>query len=148
MKIDSVYLCDKATVREGLLHALGLGLQVLYRDRLPAAMAVDLVVVLTGEASSLQGSHELDVTVKSADGKMTLGRARLGWDDAEAVMIDEALPSILPLVVPLGSVGVPAHGKYSINVRLDSKAARRLDFLVQPLPSDRPQKTRRSTRVD
>lgn len=35
-------LCDRATVRDGLLHILGAGVTIVYRDKVPAPLDVDV----------------------------------------------------------------------------------------------------------
>jgi hypothetical protein len=61
-------LCDKATIREGLLHILGGGVRVLGRPQLPASFDVDLALMLEPETlEEFQGSHDLVITILTED---------------------------------------------------------------------------------
>ena len=130
MRVTAVMLSDHATVREGLLHVLGGGINRLIRDPLPAPLSAMLALMLEPDSLDDQlETHNLEVTIK---------HARAEGDDqvAKAVMTLRGaapapgpLPS-LPVVVPLQNVPITQSGTHSITVRLDDEPVAVIEFEV------------------
>ena len=59
MEIQAAILCDSATVREGLLHVLGGGINRLYRSELPAPLGVALALLVAFEPEEVDQLHEV-----------------------------------------------------------------------------------------
>jgi hypothetical protein len=127
-------LCDAATVREGLLHVLGGGINKLTRPAFPARMSLDLALLLTfDEPRAVEGEHLLSVVVRTADSR-EVGRVEIGFAarEAEALPPDERdRPAVAPLVVPLRDVPLPQPGDYTVVVQLDGHELTHNDFLAK-----------------
>jgi len=129
MKVTLLTLCDRATVREGLLHILGAGINMLGRPNLPAALAVDLAVILESESlEELPGEHQVLVTIRD-DSDNLVARADVQWSlVAQVEQVDP--PPYVPFSIPLQNVAVPSHGFYEITLALDGQQLAGLRFLV------------------
>jgi hypothetical protein len=130
MKATAVMLADHATVREGLLHILGGGINRVVRDPLPAALGAMLALMLQPEnVDDLLTTHNLEVTIKHAG---TEGEGSV----AKAVMTlrsTASAPGPLPpvaVVVPLQFVPVTETGTHKITVSLDGEQAASIEFEV------------------
>jgi hypothetical protein len=129
VKATTYLLCDRATVREGLLHILGGGITRLGRPVLPAPLDVDLALMLTPDnLLELPGEHRVEVTVNGDDGTLVVTSV-ITFSIAEA---DETDPlPYLALPINLRAVGISAYGHYTVNVLYDNNQIARLRFLVE-----------------
>ena len=131
MKIDAM-LCDYATVREGLLHILGGGINRLWREEYPAALGVTLGLLFEVHPTEMDSEHTLGVVMIDADGK-EIGSVTADFQIAADP--DKGRPGetlVLPLVVPLHQVIIPQHGAYSVEVLIDGQHKRSLGVLAAP----------------
>ena len=131
MKLDAM-LCDFATVREGLLHILGGGINRLWREEYPAPLGVTLGLLFEVHPTEMDSEHTLEVVMIDADGKEI---GNVSADFAIAPDPDNGRPGetlILPLVVPLQQVVLPAPGAYSVEVLIDGQHKRSLGVLAAP----------------
>jgi hypothetical protein len=129
VRISAALLCDAATVREGLLHMLGGGLNMLRRNSFPAPMAVSLVCVPELDRDDLGQPHKLEVTVRPAQGDDVFGRVEANWEVAGPPS-DEGLSTYLPIILPLERVGLPEPGYYRVDIQLDGGYSQSIDFRV------------------
>ncbi|MFJ5774933.1 DUF6941 family protein [Streptomyces sp. NPDC093094] len=134
MKISMAALCDRATVREGLLHILGAGVTQCSLI-LPGAPDLDLALLLRAERwDDLAGRHSLTVTVKHEDGTQA-GKLEMGWESPHVDVEDtptsmnQPLPQ-LPIVVPLRGVPLTKQGEHQVQVHVDNSEIAALSFLV------------------
>lgn len=126
-------LCDRATVREGLLHILGAGVTQTSLI-LPSAADLDLALLFHAEEpNDMSGRHTLTVKVNHEDGTH-VGTAELIW---EAPVIEQAntlegpQPNLqLPIVVPLRSMIIQNQGHININVSVDGKPVAEVSFVA------------------
>lgn len=131
MKLDAM-LCDFATVREGLLHILGGGINRLWREEYPAPLGVTLALLFEVHPTEMDSEHTLEVVMIDADGK-EIGNVSADFaiaPDPESGRPGETL--ILPLVVPLQQVVLPNPGAYSVEVLIDGQHKRSLAVLAAP----------------
>ena len=131
MKLDAM-LCDYATVREGILHILGGGINRLWREEYPAPLGVTLGLLFEVHPTEMDSEHTLEVVMIDADGKEI---GNVSADFAIAPDPDSSRPGetlILPLVVPLQQVVLPAPGAYSVEVLIDGQHKRSLGVLAAP----------------
>ena len=115
MKIDAM-LCDYATVREGLLHVLGGGINRLWREEYPAPLGVTLALLFEVHPTEMNSDHTLGVIMIDEDGQ-EIGNVTA--DFAIASGPDKGRPGenlILPLVVPLQQVVLCQYGAYSVEI--------------------------------
>ena len=129
MKLDAM-LCDFATVREGLLHILGGGINRLWREEYPAPLGVTLGLLFEVHPTEMDSEHTLEVVMIDADGKEI---GNVSADFAIAPDPEQGRPGetlILPLVVPLQQVVLPGAGAYSVEVLIDGQHKRSLGVLA------------------
>jgi hypothetical protein len=142
MHIDAM-LCDFATVREGLLHVLGGGINRLWRDRFPAAMGVSLAMVLEVHPIEASRHHRMTIVLQDQDGK------RLAEMDADFQLNripDHAKPGeriIMPMSISLQSMSIPVAGTYSVEILVDGQHKRSLAVVAEAIkPNDRRRRER------
>ncbi|QCR49822.1 DUF6941 family protein [Streptomyces sp. SGAir0924] len=131
MKLNMAVLCDRATVREGLLHILGAGVTRCSLV-LPGSPDLDLALLVQAEdLNDFAGKHSLSVIVADHDGT-EVGRADFGWE-GPAIDVqptdDSSLPQ-LPLVVPIRGMILENPGEHTITVLIDDEEAARTAVMV------------------
>ena len=130
MKALICTLCDRATVREGLLHILGAGITTLGRPSLPAPMELDLVLLLRpSQIDEAIGSHEVTVSVCSDDGAKVM-QSTLSFVVAPVDPVPDPLPS-LPFSVGLRNVVLSAYGHYAVQINYDDVRLEEIRFSVE-----------------
>ncbi|WP_327403842.1 hypothetical protein OG194_29675 [Streptomyces sp. NBC_01288] len=134
MKLNMAALCDRATVREGLLHILGAGVTQTSLV-LPTAPDLDLAILIRAETwHDLSGMHHVSVTVRHEDGAEA-GQVLLGWEAPQVETQDDSaapnqpLPQ-LPLVVPLRSIMLTQQGEHLVSLQVDGSELAALSFNV------------------
>ena len=133
MKLQA-FLCDAATVRDNLLHVLGAGITRLWRPEFPAPMGADLALLLTLHPLEAEEPHRLRVVLQDADGAEV---AKLDAEfalDADGTQLHPGESFILPVVVPLSNVPIPAAGRYAAEILVDGQHTDSLFFSVDALP--------------
>jgi hypothetical protein len=134
VQVDA-FLCDAATVREGLLNVLGAGITRIWREGFPAPLGMQLAFVLTVHPTEAAEQHRFRVVVQNADG------ATVAQIDAEFGLNPplDATPGpgpqpgemlAAPAVLDLRNVGVPEPGAYSVELLLDGQHVRSLPFIA------------------
>jgi hypothetical protein len=116
----AAYLCDAATVREGLAHILGGGVNLLRRRDFPAPMAVKLVIMLEQDLTEARDSHKVNVVIRSDQGPDVLGRIEGALEpQGEPKDPDLDLPLTIPVILPLDTVVLPRPGRYAIDIHIE-----------------------------
>lgn len=129
MRIECALLCDAATVREELLHVLGGGVSRLHRAEFPAAMAVQLAIMLRVHPTEIDRAHAIKVIAQDADGgRVAELEAQFQVNRPEGLQPGQQIA--VPFVLPLEHVGIPHQGYYSLEVLLDDVHAMSLPFDV------------------
>lgn len=106
MKASLFVMCDRATVREGLLHILGAGVSRLGRPSLPAPMGVDLAVLLIPDRfEELPGQHQISVVVRDG-AEIGIARVQFGLGFGSVDEQLDPLPNI-----PLGTAPECRHNR-------------------------------------
>ncbi|QTU64235.1 hypothetical protein [Streptomyces scabiei] len=96
MKLIMAALCDRATIREGLLHILGAGVTQCSLASLPSAPDLDLAVLIRAEnLNELAGRHTLTTTVTHEGGAL-LGRIEMIWESPQIEPSDETAKAPCP----------------------------------------------------
>ena len=132
MQVAAAFLCDSATVREGLLHSLGGGINRLWRDDFPAPVNAALALMFELHRQETDRPHELDVQVMGEDGEM-VAAVKGGFQAPRHQMLELHEPQMVALVLPLHQVGLPKVGRYQIDIRVDSQHLRSITFAVRPV---------------
>lgn len=131
MKLEAM-LCDYATVREGLLHVLGGGINRLWREQYPAHLGVMLALILEVHPTQMDRDHTLKVLMIDADGK-EIGDVIADFTVAPNPHSDRPGETLLlPLVVALQQVVLPAPGAYSVEILVDGQHKSSLGVLAAP----------------
>lgn len=134
MKLNMVALCDRATVREGLLHILGAGVTQCSLQ-LPSTPDLDCALLIQAEeAHELAGQHTLRATLMHGEADR-LGVVELLWDaphvdpKTDPAVPQQPLPQ-LPVVVPLRGVILSQDGEYRVEIEIDSTKMAEAHFTV------------------
>src|ERR1035441_1462484 len=130
MKASLFVMCDRATVREGLLHILGAGVNRLGRPSLPAPMGVDLAALLIPDRfEELPGQHQVSIVVRDeAEVGIASVQFSLGFGSVDEQT--DPFPNI-PLSIPLQNVGVTEYGFYTVSIEYDGQLISELRFVVE-----------------
>lgn len=129
MRVAAALLCDAASVREGLVHVLGGGLNLLRRHAFPASLGVTLVFVPEVPEDEATNNHKVTVRVRERGGTEEVARVDGEWaPDSDPEHAD--LPSYVPLVIPLNQVAVPQPGAYELVLELDEEEVAVITFKV------------------
>jgi len=120
VEVTCALLCDAATVREGLLHILGGCVNRLVRQQFPAPMGTSLGLALAVHRTEAQTDHQVQIVVQMEDGQR-IAEVGAGFQVGEPAegQLRPGEQINVPLAVPLGPVGLPAAGGYSIEVLID-----------------------------
>jgi hypothetical protein len=127
-RVASALLCDAATVREGLLHILGGGITRLHRAEFPSPMQVTLVAQVVLTPAEIGLPHDVTAIIQTEDGELVVqanGHLQPGEPNP---LLEPGESVILPLVINLSNVEVPAPGGYSIEIGVDEVHQTSLTF--------------------
>ena len=129
MRIAAAILCDAATVREGLLHLLGGGVTRIWRPEIPAALGVDLAVVVTMSQDEHDVAHAIRAIVYGPDMEALL---EVGGEVAYSGggRLEEGEEHSIPIVFPIRELAVARYGRHVIDLAIDDESHRRLDVWV------------------
>lgn len=130
MRVEA-FLCDAATVREGLLNILGAGVTRIWRESFPSIMNVDLAIMITLMPVEAKGPHRLRVVIQNEDGGPLAeldGEFGVGALPVHALKPGEPLAT--PMVLNLRQIPIPKEGVYSVELLIDSQLAKSLPFVA------------------
>lgn len=138
--IVDAFLCDAATVRDGLLYVLGAGIARTVRPTYPSALNLDLAMMVTMQPAEAMEKHRLKVILQGQDGQPVAqvdGEFQLAPIAPAVVPGHPPLPRqqiSMPLVLNMRMVGIPAPGVYSFELLMDSHQVRSLviEALLDP----------------
>jgi hypothetical protein len=112
--------CDRAMVREGLLHILGAGVTNT-KMRLPSQLLMDVALMLQLDAAD-GGSHSISLLLTHEDTGERIGQVKGQFLVPEDELAQDELPlPYIPLPIPLSGFVVAKSGFYAITVTLDDK---------------------------
>jgi hypothetical protein len=126
------FLCDAATVREGLLHILGAGITRINRPVYPAPLGAAVAMMLLLDHTESDRDHTLDVRIHGSEGA-EVAKVEGGFrgDRAPDVESDEAIA--VPVVLGLHGIELPAPGSYRIEIAVDGQRMSTLTFVAVPV---------------
>ncbi len=137
MRIQAAILCDHAQVREGLLFVSAGGISRLYRppDQPAGPLGLVLAVILEIDSDQVETVHEVRVTITREGGEEigTLPAALQGPPGA-AANLNPGEPAVVPIVLPISGMIIPAFGMYDVRVSADGGVPEILTVYVQPGP--------------
>lgn len=132
MKLIMGALCDRATIREGLLHILGGGVTQCSLA-LPGPPDLDLAVLIRAENwHEMSGRHTLTTTVTHEDGE-SMGTVQMAWEapevDPDASHPSGPLPQ-LPVVIPIRHIALAKDGEHFVRLQVDDVELATVSFTV------------------
>lgn len=131
-EVAAAFLCDYASVREGLLHILGGGITRVWRDEFPAPLGVGLAVVFELHRMELGRPHEVQIEIRDADGgSLAEIRGGFGADATPAMQPHEK--ALVPFTIGLHGLAVQKHGDYEATIAVDGQFKRAIQFSVRPV---------------
>lgn len=130
-EVSAAFLCDYASVREGLLHILGGGITRIWRDEFPSPLGVGLAVMFELHRMELGRPHEVAIEIRDEDGaSLAEIRGGFGADSIPAIGPHEKI--LVPLAIGLHGLQVQKHGDYEATIAVDGQYKRTLQFAVRP----------------
>ncbi|MBI3928260.1 MAG: hypothetical protein HY319_22135 [Armatimonadetes bacterium] len=143
MHLDAM-LCDFATVREGLLHILGGGINRLWREKFPAQMGVTLSILLEIHPTEANRQHSMNIVLQDEDGRR-LAEVNADFQVGRNVESNRrGEPIVMPLAISLQQMTIPGPGAYSVEILLDGQHKRTLTVLAAP-PKEKDRRRRGRT---
>ena len=126
-------LADSATVREGLLHALGLGINHIGRESFPSALNAVIVVALERRPED-DGVVELHVRaeVRSLDSTSE----QLVFEADGSLRFDSARVErsfYVPIVLESQAAMIPGPGAYEVKITIGKLDQVDFQFFAEPL---------------
>ncbi len=130
-EVSAAFLCDYASVREGLLHVLGGGITRVWRDEFPSPLGVGLAIVFELHRMELGRPHEVHIEIRDEDGgALAEIRGGFGADATPAMRPHEGI--LVPFAIGLHGLPVQKHGDYEATIAVDGQFKRALQFSVRP----------------
>ena len=137
MRIDTALLCDAVTVREGLLHILGGGINRINRPQYPAPLGAALALRILLHRTELDRQHTLEVVLAGEDGQM-IAKVEAPFAVPREAVVDLRPTEEVIVNVPIGLQGllVPREGAYAFDLLIDNTHAASIPFhaVIQALP--------------
>lgn len=133
MKLDTIFLAEAATIRDGLIHVLGGYMSYLNRPEFPAPFGASLVVVLEPSKDDVVNgvaAVSFKVSCEYLDSQEPSPEIVF---EGEGNLQGEGEPppgATMPLVLDLQSIQLPGPGDYKIDFELDGTVAKSLRFVV------------------
>lgn len=133
VKVDLAFLCDAATVRDGLLYVLGGGVTWIGRPVYPAPLVASLALRVSVHPTEVTDSnHSLTVLMLGEDGEQI---ARVDGSFGSNPKALEAIPPgedmFVNVALPIGQVALPKPGPYSIEILLDNNHEKTVRFTAR-----------------
>lgn len=119
MEVKSAFICDAATVREGLLHVLGGAITRLWRPALPAPFAVTLAMVLSVSEGELDVPHQLLFTVTGPNAE-EIGSGMSGFQAGRPDRLEAGEDVLAPIVFPVPLM-TNVYGRHAIELKIDNE---------------------------
>lgn len=137
MEVTTALLCDFAQVREGLLFVSSGGITRCWRDEFPAALGVQLALIIEVDEIESKRPHELQVVVVGEDGKQ-YGELKGGFQIERGPEARPHEKTAVPMTIDLRPVGVDKYGPYDISIYVDGQHRRTLTAWVAARPDQAP----------
>lgn len=127
MQVTAAFLCDAASVREGLLHVLGGGITRLWRQEFPGPLGVSVALLLELHRQELDRPHELNIIVMGEDGQQ-VAEVKGGFQAPASPNLEVHERQLIPMTLDLRAAEVPAAGAYTVDISIDGEHRRSLRF--------------------
>jgi len=131
MQVAAAFLCDAASVREGLLHVLGGGITRVWRQEFPGPMGMSVAMLLELHRQELNRPHELSITVMGEDGQ-SVAEVKGGFQAPANPNLEVHEGLLVPMTLDLRAAAIPAAGAYTVDISIDGEHRRSLRFSARP----------------
>ncbi len=126
MDVDFAFLADYAAESGGKLNALGVGIDRLLAETLPATHPVMTLAARIRYSSAEAGDKQLSVRIVDADG----GNVIPPIDRSLSLGVPEGLTGTAQIVIQLHGVRFEAFGQYAIQLAVGGQSIANLDLSV------------------
>ena len=133
MKLAGAFLCDAASIREGLLNVLGAGITRIGAISLPAPLSVTVAALFELTLDETSSAHTNTVTVTRDEDKKLVAKLEAQWTvDPTGDHPEDEIFSV-PFVGPLMGINVDREGTYRIALDADGErvAALTVNVILQ-----------------
>lgn len=125
-------LCDGASVREGMLSALSMGVTQLFRDTYPAPLGCSIAVLFTAPPEDEPVTHQIRFEFRRRSGE-DVGITPLEFEfSVDAGFPDDHLPGNLPVVLDVSQMSIPSLGMYDVLAFADDRQIGVIPFEAMP----------------
>lgn len=131
MQVAAAFLCDAASVREGLLHVLGGGITRLWRQEFPAPLGVSVAILLELHRQELDRPHELNIVIMGEDGQ-SIAEVKGGFQVPAGPVLEVHEGQLVPMTLDLRVAALPSAGPYTVDISVDGEHRRSLHFSARP----------------
>lgn len=109
-------LCDAASVREGLLHILGAGINSIHREgEYPAEIGATIAAVVAFKGEKPRPPR-LTLRISTSEGEpIGIEDLVLGPTEEEEFELDSGPIYTIPIVVNISEMNLPSPGRYRIS---------------------------------
>ncbi|MEV8338515.1 hypothetical protein [Leucobacter sp. NPDC077196] len=134
MKLNTVFLADHGSVREGTLGVLGGFVNQLHRGEFPASMGVDLVAIATTVSEEIGEGEATDAFhfwcgEPGVDEPLFEGRGEI------VSTFGHGRQTHFPMVFDLRNAMIPNPGQFIINFRLNDGEVHSFPFWAETPPT-------------
>jgi hypothetical protein len=126
MKSVLFLLADAASVREGLLSALGLGINIVHRPDYPAQLGLPLVAIFELDPEG-EVAHTVNIEILD-DSETRLFDLRMESGEVGAPVEVANLAAYFPTVLPSQAMLLPKPGRYRAQMKIDDVVSSRFEF--------------------
>lgn len=138
MEITAALLCDFAQVREGLLFVSSGGITRIFHapdGQFPQPLGLFLALTIEVGPEEIRQVHEIRVQVVQQSSAEVIGQVIGGMQPTGATLpLAPGEAGMVPVVIPLGPIGLPELGAYDVRVSADGLAPRILTVYLVDLP--------------
>lgn len=120
MQLDYLLLADKAEAINGKLYAIGAGIHGIGMVQVPGMAAVDVAVGLLVDYSATSDTHQLSLSMETADNQTVLGPISVPFATGRPPGLPAGEDVSFTLVVQ-GPFPVPADGAYQWVAEVDGQ---------------------------
>jgi hypothetical protein len=132
VNVEFAFLCDSAQEGAGKIHALGIGVDTIFAQGVPATHPVLTVVAQLRYSVAEGGTKALAIRAVDADGHNIVPPIDRDLDFPEP---SGGPTSSARLIIALNSIRFDSYGDYSVHVAINGSEIARLPLTVVTPPS-------------
>ena len=121
MKVNTAFLADAATIREGLLHVLGAPITRLWRAQDDRTLRVQLVILLELGLADYGVPHQVQANLNGPS--IAMGKGITVFTATKPPRLEPGETLILPQVIDLHAGEWYELGRHQVEIQLDDAPA-------------------------